>query len=123
MKIILRICLLVGFVSFVGCSGAGSADVEGKPALKNPPESEAKKSISEGMAMDPTKMMLNMFDKNGDGVIDAEEMPDGRLDDYDADQDGKITTEELVKRNKEISSKGLEAVVKDPDKDEKVRVK
>ena len=92
MRIIASICLLASLVLFAGCGNdPGSADVEGKPALKADPNTErVNPAGSSGMAMDPTQMMLMRMDKNRDGNITKDELPDGGLDGYDLDGDGTI---------------------------------
>ena len=118
MRIIASICLLASLVLFAGCGNdPGSADVEGKPALKADPNTErVNPAGSSGMAMDPTQMMLMRMDKNRDGNITKDELPDGGLDGYDLDGDGTITKEEMEKRNKEISSGGLKSMESNTDK-------
>ena len=65
--------------------------------------------------------MLMRLDKNRDGNITPDEIPDGGLDGYDLDGDGTITKEELEKRNAEISSGGLKSMESSPDENKKVK--
>ncbi len=71
--------------------------------------------------MDPTQMMLGRLDKNRDGVIEGDEIPDGGLDSYDYNKDGKVTKEEMKKRNDEISAKGLKGMESNPDEGKAVK--
>ena len=113
----------ISLLLFSGCSNDREpSDVNFKPALKNPPaDAKNSKSISKRMQMDPTKMMLMRLDKNRDGEITKDEFPDGGLEGYDDNQDGKISTEELKKRNATITSKGLSFLGSDPDKGKEVK--
>ncbi|MEC9093177.1 MAG: hypothetical protein VX438_10755 [Planctomycetota bacterium] len=123
MKTFSLFLLALNLMILGGCTkDPGTADVEFKPALKNPPPgSQPTKSMSEGMQMDPTKLMLQRLDKNRDGEITKDEFTDESVERYDLNQDGKISIEELKKRNSEISNKGLTFLGSDPDKGKKVK--
>ena len=98
MKFLASICLAIFLTLHVGCgSDSGTADVEGKPALKADPNAEKGKgggSFS-GMQMDPTQMMLMRMDKNRDGQIQMVEYSSSwsreqvqAFDQMDANRDG-----------------------------------
>ena len=125
MKTIFHFGLLISLSLLIGCGqDAGTADVQGLPALKADPNAEkggGSSGPSFSMKVDPTKMMMGRLDANGDGKITKEENPDGGLQEYDLNKDGTITREEMEKRNKEISEKGLTAMESDPDKEKEIK--
>ena len=103
------ICLIL-LLFTCGCNqDPGSADVEGKPALKLPEGEKNKKGISQNMGMDPVTHMLLRLDKNKDGKINADEIPSNGLPGYDQNEDGEITPEEIREKYRKMAEKGKEA--------------
>ena len=107
MKTFVSICLLSLMVCLPGC---GDASVKGKPALKSDGEDgKAQGPSHAGMKGNPQMMVMGL-DKNKDGKITKDEIPDGGLDDYDYDKDGVITQDEVKRRTAEISKGGLKSM-------------
>lgn len=95
------ICLSISLYSCLllsGCSNGehGSAAVKGLPALELPEGAKDQPGVT-GMAMDPVAHRLFTLDKNKNDQIDPEEFPIGGLPDYDENEDGTVTREELTK--------------------------
>ena len=71
MKTIFHFGLLISLSLLIGCGqDAGTADVQGLPALKADPNAEkggGSSGPSFSMKVDPTKMMMGRLDANGDG--------------------------------------------------------
>lgn len=96
---------LISTLIFVGCGGekkgtsTNNPHVEGKPALKAPEgeKNKQQKTASDGMQMHPSDYLFSQLDKNRDGVISNEELPDDGLSHLDLNGDGKIPRAEAKK--------------------------
>ena len=74
-------------------SGRGGKKRRGQG--ENKPGDDAKKPGDAPSTEQRIKMILERFDKNGDGVLSGDEAPERLMKALDKDGDGKVTPEEL----------------------------
>ena len=87
--------IVIGIYLFVGVAVAFAQD----EPRKRPAQEQKRKRPEAAQKFDPARM-LEQYDKNKDGFLDATELPErikGRIDQFDSDKDGKLSRAELEK--------------------------